>query len=95
MRFAVANQDGAVLDFQDAGVGDGHFKDIGGEVFEGLAGRDGLGVDVPVDVPDLRRDLIGESCLYHLIAELGFKDFRESFDGEIEVSSGGMPAAID
>ena len=59
-----------------------------------MAGRDGLGVDVPVDVPDFRGDLIEEAGMFHLIAELGSEDFRESFDGEKEVDSGGMPVAI-
>lgn len=96
MRFFIADQDRTVLDFQDARVGDSDFEDIGGEVFEaGFRTRDGLGVDVPVDVPDLGGDLIEQSGLFHLIAELSFKNFGERFDGEIEVSSGGMPAAID
>jgi hypothetical protein len=48
------------MDFQDARVGDGDFEDVGGKVFEAcLRGRDGLGVDVPVDEPDFRGDLIG------------------------------------
>jgi len=29
-----------------------------------------------------------------LITELGFEDDGESFDGEIEIDSGGIPAAI-
>ena len=32
--------------------------------------------------------------MLHLIAELGSEDFRESFDGEKEIDSGGMPGAI-
>jgi hypothetical protein len=96
VRFFIADEDSALLHFEDARVGDGDFEDVGGEIFEnGVAGRDGLGVDVPIDVLDFRRDLIEQSGLFHLIAELGLKDFGESFDGEIEVSSGGMPAAID
>ena len=94
MRFFIADEDGAVLDFEDAVIGDGDFKDIGGEVFEGLAGRDGLGVDIPVDLPDFGWDLIEPMGLFHLIAELGREDFRESFDGEKEIDSGGMPRAI-
>jgi hypothetical protein len=86
VRFAIANEDGTVLDFQDAGVGDGYPEDIRGEVFEAcFTGTDGLGVDVPVDLPDLGRDLIEETSLFHFIAELGFEDDGESLDGEIEV----------
>jgi len=80
------DEDSAVLDFQDSGIGDGNFEDVGGEVFEAcFAGNDGLGVDVPVDLPDLGRDLIEETGLLHFIAKLGFEDLRESFDGEIKV----------
>ena len=86
MRFSVANEDGTVFDFQDAGVGDGDFEDVGGKVFEAcFTGTDGLGVDVPVELPDLGRDLIEETGLLHFIAELGFEDDGESSDGEIEV----------
>jgi hypothetical protein len=34
MRFSVANEDRAVLDFQDSRIGDGHSEDVGGKVFE-------------------------------------------------------------
>jgi len=95
VRFAVANEDGAVLDFQDTRVGDGDFENVRGEVFEArFAGRHGLGVDVPVDLPDFRGDLIEQTRFFHFVSELGSKDFRERFDGEIEVGCGGMPAAI-
>ena len=59
-----------------------------------FAGRYRLGVDVPVDMPDIGRDLIEQMGLLHQIAELGSKDFRESLDGEKEVDSRGMPGAI-
>ena len=95
VRFAVANEDSAVLDFQDARIGDGYSEDVGGKVFEAcFAGTYGLGVDVPVDLPDLRRDLIEEAGLFHFIAELGFEDDGESSDGEIEIDPGGVPEAI-
>ena len=95
VRFAIANEDGTVLDFDDARVGDRDFEDVGGEVFEAsFAGRYRLAVDVPVGVPDFSGDLIEQSGLFHSIAELGSEDFRESFDGEKEVGSGGIPRAI-
>lgn len=95
VRFAIANEDGAVLDFDDARVGDRDFKDVGGKVFEAsFARRYRLAVDVPVDLPDFSGDSIEQSGLYYLIAELGSKDFRESFDGEKKVDPGGMPQAI-
>ncbi len=95
VRFAVADEDRAVLDFQDARVGDGHFEDVGGKVFEGcFAGADGLGVDVPVDLPDVRGDFLEEASILHGIAELGLEDFGESFDREIKIDPGGMPEVI-
>jgi hypothetical protein len=38
--------------------------------------------------------LTQEFCFFHQIAKLGSKDFGESFDGEKEIDSGGMPGAI-
>jgi hypothetical protein len=88
MRFSVANENRTVLDFDDSRIGDGNSEDVGGEVFEAcFAGAHGLGVDVPVNLPDLRRDLIEETGLLHFITELGFKDHGESSDGEIEIDS--------
>jgi len=89
------NEDRAILDFQDSRIGDGHSEDVRGKVIEGcFAGTDGLGIDVPVDRPDFRRDLIEETGLVHFIAELGFEDLGKSSDGEIEVDPGGVPEAI-
>jgi hypothetical protein len=93
--FAIADEDGTVLDFQDARVGDGDFEDVRGKVFEaGFAGTHGLGVDVPVDLPDLRGDFLEEASILHGIAELGLEDYGESFNGEIEVDTGGVPEAV-
>jgi hypothetical protein len=95
VRFAIANQDGTVLDFDDSGIGDGDSEDIGGEVFEGCFARAyGLRVDVPIDLPDLRGDLIEETGFFHLISELGFEDDGERCDGEIEIDPGRVPEAI-
>ena len=64
MRFVVANEHRAVLDVDDAGVGDGDFENVGGQVFEAsLTGGNRLGINVPVDLPDLGRDLIEQSGL--------------------------------
>jgi hypothetical protein len=88
VRFAIANEDGAVLDFNDARIRDSDSEDVGGEVFEGcFAGAYGLGMDVPVDLPDFRGDLIKETGFFHSIAELGFEDLRKGFNGEIEIDS--------
>ena len=86
MRFLVANEDSTVLDFQNSRVGDGDFEDVRGEVFEAcFTGTHGLGIDVPVELPDLGRDLIEETVLLHFIAKLRFEDNGESSDGEIEI----------
>ena len=86
VRFAVANEDGAAFDFDDTRIGNGYPEDVRGEVFEArFAGTHGLGIDVPVDLPDIGRDLIEETGLLHFIAELGFKNYGESSDGEIEI----------
>jgi hypothetical protein len=53
-----------------------------------------LGVDVPVDLPKVRGDLLEKASLSYFIAELGFKDDGEGSDGEIEVDPGGVPEAI-
>ena len=95
MGFAIANEHGAILDVDDARVGDGDFEDVGGEVFEAsFAGGHRLRIDVPVDLPDFGRDLIEELGLFHQIAELGPEDFRERLDGEKEIHFGRMPRAI-
>ncbi len=80
------NEDRAVLDFQDSRIGDGDSEDVGGKVFEGcFAGTDGWGIDVPVDLPDFRGDLIEESGWFHFLAELGFEDLGKGSDGEVEI----------
>jgi hypothetical protein len=53
-----------------------------------------LGVDVPIDLPKVRGNLLEKASLFHFIAELGFKDDGEGSDGEIEVDPGGVPEAI-
>jgi hypothetical protein len=95
VRFAVANEDRTVLDFQDAGVGEGDFEDVRGEVLQrSMTGRNGLGIDIPIDLPDLRWDLLEQAGSFHFIAELSFENLGESFNREIEVGSGGKPAAL-
>ena len=58
MGLAITNEHGAVMDFDDARVGDGDFEDVRSQVFEAsFAGGYRLRVDVPVDVLDFGRDL--------------------------------------
>ena len=86
------DKDGTVFDFEDTVIRDGDFEDVGGEVFEaGLKGRHGLGVNVPVDLPDFRGDLIEQARLFHFVSELGSKDFGEGLNREKKVDFGGMP----
>ena len=96
MGLAIANQHGAILDADDARVGDGDFEDVGSEVFEAsFAGGYRLAVDVPGDLPNIVGNLIQQFCLLHQIAKLGSEDCRESLDGEKEIDSGGMPRSIE
>jgi hypothetical protein len=91
---AVANQHGAIPEANDGGVGDSDFEDVGGEIFQSrLTGGDRLGVDVPVDLPELEWDLIEQFVLPHEITEFGTEDFGERLDGEKEIDFGGMPRA--
>jgi hypothetical protein len=69
-RFTVGDGDGAVLERNDAAVGDGDLEDRGGAVCEGrVAVGVGLAVDVPVDVPDQWVDLCQQSSLVHIFFE--------------------------
>jgi len=88
MGFCILKEDGVVFHFEDAGIGDSHFEDIRGEIFQaGFRGTDGLRVDIPIELPDLGGDFIEEAGFLHFIAELGFEDYGERFYGEIEVDS--------
>ena len=94
MRFFIADEDGAVLDFEDAVIRDGDFEDVRGKVFEaGLSGRDSLGVNVPVDEPDFRGDLIEEAGFYHLIAECSCAASTEGWEEKTWMAVGEPIAA--
>ena len=86
VRFAIANENRPVLDLQDTRIGDSHSEDVRGKLLQAcFAGAYGLGIDIPVDLPDIGRDLIEETGLLHFIAKLRFEDDGESSDGEIEI----------
>jgi len=75
VRLAIVNQHRAVMEAEDARVGDGDFENIGSEIFEsGLAGANRLAVDVPGDLPERGGNLIQQFGLFHQIAELGSED---------------------
>jgi hypothetical protein len=80
--FAVANDHGAVVGTDDAGIGDGDLEDVGGEIFEsGFTGAHRLGVDGPVCLPDFGWDLIEEFCLFDQITNLALKIFDRAWTG--------------
>ena len=91
-HFPVGEGDRAVLERDDAAVGDSDLEDIGGEVGEGgVAVVIGLTVDVPGDGPDLGVDVLQQSGLAHLFFEERAVDGGEGFDGDKEVGAGGPP----
>jgi len=95
VRFAIAEENHPVLDLDDTRIGDSHFEDVRGKVLQAcFTGADGLGIDIPIDLPDLRGDLIEEPGISHRITELGFEDLGESLDGEIKIDTGGVPETI-
>lgn len=86
MRFCVSEEDRFVYDLDDAAIGDSHLEDVRGEVIEaGFGGTYRLRVDIPIDLPDLGRDLIEETGFFHGFFELGLKDFGEGSDREIKI----------
>ena len=91
-RLAVGEGAGAVVERDEAAIGDGDPEDRGGEVGEGgVAMRTRLRVDVPGGVPDLGGDVLEQSGLSHVFFEEGAVDGREGFNGDIEGGSGGLP----
>ena len=86
MGLCVPEEDGVVFHPDDAIIGDRHLEDIRGEVFDTCFRRtDGLRVDVPVKLPDFRRDLIEEAGFFHGITKLGLKEFGEKSGREIKI----------
>jgi hypothetical protein len=89
-NFTVGEGDRAVLEADDALVGDGDPEDRGGEGGEGgVAVVIGLTVDVPGDVPDLWVEVFQPSGCAHLLFPHGAGDGGEGFHGDKEVGSGG------
>lgn len=91
-RLTVREGDGALLERNDAVVGNGDLENVRGEIFT-CAMSVGLGptVDVPGGVPDLRVDVFEHAGLFHLLLEDSTVDGRESFNGDKEVVSGREP----
>src|SRR5262245_53117558 len=65
-RFTIGESDGAVLERDDAAIGDSDPEDIGSKVGEGrVAMVIGLTMDVPGDGPDCWGDVLQQSNLAH------------------------------
>lgn len=91
-HFTGGEGDRAVLERDNAAIGDGDPEDIRGEVGEGrVAVVISLTVDVPRDGPDLGGDVLQQSGLAHVFFEQSAVDGGEGFDGDKEVGSGGQP----
>jgi len=91
----VAEEHLVVLDLDDSGVGNGNPEDVGGEVLEGGSGfSHGLGMDIPVDLPDQGVDFFQQPRYADLIPELSPEESGECPDGEKEIGSRGMPGVI-
>src|SRR5207302_1084191 len=81
----IGESDGAVLERDDAAIGDSDPEDIGGEVCEGgVSVVIGLTVDVPGGVPDLWVDVLQQSGCAHLLFPNGAVDGGEGFHGDKE-----------
>ena len=72
---AIAEGHLAVLDPFQTAVADGNAKDIAAQIFEHLlALARVLAMHHPVLVPDLRRHLLKQACLFESRADLGAED---------------------
>jgi len=86
VRLFISKKYLVIFDLDDAAVRDGHFKDIGREIFYAVgAGADGLAVDHPVLIPNLVRDVGIEIALSHFIPEPGLEDRGHGLYGQKKV----------
>jgi hypothetical protein len=92
----ITKGDLAVFEFEDAVVAEGDTEDVGGEIFESsLAAADGLTIDDPILLPDLRWHLWVEGSFLEGVAELGAEYLAQSLDGHQELGVFGWePLAI-
>jgi hypothetical protein len=91
--FSVGERDRAVLEADDALVGDGDPEDVGSKGGEGGGSMVlGLTMDIPGDGPDLRVDVLQQSGVAHVFFEESAVDGGEGFNGDKKVSSGGAPS---
>lgn len=72
---SILEGDGTIFHFDDPAVGNGHFEDIRGKVFQRSGAiSNGLTIYDPVGFPDLCLDLRKETGLIHLFFELCAED---------------------
>ena len=73
--FFVAEGDLTVFHFYDPAVSNSHLKNIRRQLLQAsFTAADGLGINIPLNVPDNRVNLI-EKPGFHLIPKFGAKDF--------------------
>jgi hypothetical protein len=91
----VTGGDLAVLEGQEAVVGEGHGVDRRGEIFQGVLPVSGLfTMNHPVFVPGWRGNLIEEAGFFQQVAELGAEEEGESFHRDEESFTGRQPLAV-
>jgi len=94
-RFLVFEKNLPVFDFNNAVVRKGHFEDVGCQIFNALrTGANGLTVDHPGLLPDIRADTGSKPALFHLIEKFGFEDFGHDPYGQVKVLAQRVPASI-
>ena len=94
-RFFIRESDAALLELENAVIGDSHAKDVRSEIFEsGEAAADGLRVDHPILPPHDRINCCEQFGLFQLIAKLGAEDFGESFHRDEKVWARELPGTI-
>ena len=93
--FTVFEKDFSIFDFNDPAIRNSHFKHIGSEVFDTVfAGTDGLAVNDPLLIPDIGRDFVIKSVLFHNVAEFGLEDFRHGPDRQKKIDSRAVPFPV-
>jgi hypothetical protein len=91
----VFESDVAVFEADNAIVGEGDAKDIGGEILEcGLAGTDFFKVSDPLLAPNTSGDLVQKTGFVKFGADLGAEDDAERFAWKKEAIFARAPAAV-
>jgi len=84
----------ALVDADNPTVRNGDLEDIRGQILQAsLAAADGLGIDIPGNLPDVRLDLVKKPVLFHLVPEFGAKYPGKRPDRQEEIDPRRMPEA--